>query len=250
MYETFWFVALCGHVFTHVSEKSTASFFCEEEKECSWFLRNASTYSHECKVPMTIYNSNFLGYAIRTNNDEISITRTNILTDSMFSLHALWNILREIKFKIIKRKKSWGTWKSEICQNTRNTKRIKVANDHVFLSAWRMVMKMRATKRMRQANTGKQANKDDWRELSFSRSYTKMHTNKSSNTTVKQICNWKTKTMTFFSPGILEDTFSWPGLKISRKNVSLSGVSGSNWRSSEMTCGVSRTCYTQCHAET
>jgi hypothetical protein len=52
-------------------------------------------------------------------------------------------------------------WKSEICQNTRNTKRIEVANDDVFLSALRMVMKMRATKRMRHANTGKQANKDE-----------------------------------------------------------------------------------------
>jgi hypothetical protein len=141
-------------------------------------------------------------------------------------------------------------WKSEICQNTRNIKRIKVANDHVFLSAWRMVMKMRATKRMRHANTWKQAKKDDWRELSFSRSYTIMHTNKSSYTTVRQICNWKTKTVSFISVGILEATFSWSGLKISRQNVSLSGVSGSNWRSSEMTCGVSRAYYTQCHAET
>ena len=138
-------------------------------------------------------------------------------------------------------------WKSEICQNTRNTKRIKVANDHVFLPAWGMVMKMGATKRMRHANIGKRPNKDDW--LSFSRSYTKMETNKSSYTTVKQICNWKTKTMSFISAGILEDTFSWPGLNTSRQNVSLSGVSGSNWRSSEMTCGVSRICYTQCHAE-
>lgn len=56
--------------------------------------------------------------------------------------------------------------------------------------------------------------------------------------------------MSFISAGILEDTFSWPGLNIRRQNVSLSGVSGSNWHSSEMTCGVSRTCYTQCHAKT
>ena len=124
-----------------------------------------------------------------------------------------------------------------------------MANDHVPLSAWRMVMKMHATKRMRHANTGKHASKDNWRELSFLRSYTKMHTNKSSYKTVKQICNWKTKTMSFISAGILEDTF-WPELNRSRQNVSLSGVSGSNWRSSEMKCGVSRTCYTWCHAET
>lgn len=75
----FWLEALCGHAFTHASEKSTASFFCEEEKEYSGFLRNATTYSHECKVPMTIYNSDFLGYAIRTNNDKISLFSLNAL---------------------------------------------------------------------------------------------------------------------------------------------------------------------------
>lgn len=111
---------------------------------------------------------------------------------------------------------------------------------------WRCVQK----KKKRHANTGKQANKDDWRELSFLRSYTKMHTNKSSYKTVKQICNWKTKTMSFISAGILEDPFSWLGLNRSRQDVSLSDVSGSNWRSSEMACGVSHTCYTRCHAET
>jgi len=52
-------------------------------------------------------------------------------------------------------------WKSEICQNTRNTKRIKVAKEPFLFVSMRMVMKMRATKRMRYANTGKQANKDD-----------------------------------------------------------------------------------------
>jgi hypothetical protein len=105
-YETFLFVALSGHVFTHISEKSTASFFCEEEeKECSGIHRNASTYSQECKVPMTIYNSNFLGYGIWIHNDEMSITCMIILADSMFSLNTLCSMLREIKLKIKKKKK-------------------------------------------------------------------------------------------------------------------------------------------------